>query len=48
MKTYSIEDIVKMVHKLLQHGHGELLVQVVDHKIPRCKYTESLKPEGEE
>jgi len=47
MKHFTVEEIVKIMQKLLEHGWGELHIEVRDHKIPRCVEEKSLKPEEE-
>ena len=47
MKHFAVEDIVRILRALLEHGWGDLHVEVRDHQIPRCVKEESLKPKDE-
>lgn len=47
MKYFTVEEIVKIIQKLLEHGYGDLIIYVQNHKIPRYEYKESHKPEEE-
>ena len=45
MKHYSVEEVIKMLKELLAYGHGKLVIDVYEHKIPHVDYRESRKPE---
>ena len=44
MKYYSVQEIVKVIEALLKHGHGKLIIDFQDHKIPHYDKSESHKP----
>ena len=48
MKYYTLEEIIEAIRKLVEHGWGEIVIHVQDHKIPRYDKKESHKPEEKE
>jgi hypothetical protein len=45
MKYYTLEEIIKVIKKLLEHGWGRIHIDVQDHKIVHYEDWKSHKPE---
>ena len=46
MKYYTVEEIVEALKKMIEHGWGDLVIHIVEHRIPRYEDRYSNKKEG--